>query len=222
MTPTAGIARRLLPGGEWWPRFARIAKKVNADFADRDDLLGESLVCVERFWGRYDPVRGNEWAYTRQLIRAAASKRRMSKGGIPSPRYCNFTALSDECKQAWESLSTVPLTALATVSTGPEPGSDRGVRLFDAIPAPTHYDDRRQAAAVRSVLLAVAERSEPHRAAWIETTIALFDRADTDLAAERGVSRQAVGRARDRAVAYLREALTPAERFTLSLARSPE
>ena len=219
MTPVSEIARRLLPGGEWHGKFRAVAAKTCALSADaRAELLSETFEVLVKFWHKYDPARGSEWGYCRQLIRSAASKRRSFKGAIPSPRYCNQKSLAPHLLQAWKDLRTAPLDHPAA------PGSSRTIGdLIEAPPA--QADETRLHAALQHTIAAVADRSdEPRRRrlAVLSDALSLGAEADNELAERYGVARQRVNTMRHEGAAYLIKTLTPAERFALSLTRSPD
>lgn len=216
MTPVAVIAARLMPGGEWHRRFRAIAVKTCAWSADaRDELLSDTFEVLVKSWHRYDPTKGSEWAYTRQLIRSAASKRRSYKGAIASPRYCNQKNLAPHLLQGWKDLRTAPLDHPAA------PGSRR--TIADYIPAPAPCPDEAVIlTTVQAVLTAVADRARDHRRAWVLAARDGLTRTDIEIAAARGTSRQVINNNRADAIPYLRSRLTPAERFALSMTRSPD
>ena len=95
------IAARILPGGEWHHRAAAILRQAGATTDEEMDcMLSEARIFVARGWRKWDPSRGvAEWTYARHYVRAAASKRKTSKGGIQSPYWCNQQKLSPECKE---------------------------------------------------------------------------------------------------------------------------
>jgi DNA-directed RNA polymerase specialized sigma subunit len=211
------IAARILPGGPWNYRATQLLRGAGIRDTELDEMLADSAIRIAGSWHRFDPSRGlAEWTFARHFVRAERSKRKRSKGGIVGPQHNNIAKLWPESKAAWQGLSAVSLEARLRERAG----STRTVA--EIIPAPVPYDEAKAAAAVREVLATVADRSDPARRRWVLTAAAVLDKTLTEIADERGCARQGIGNARDRGIAYLREALTPAERFTLSLARSPE
>ncbi len=209
------VAARILPGGEWHRLARQILRGAGAVTEEEfDDCLQSAVLGVARGWRNFNPALSTEIRYARWLIKGAASKRRVSKGGIIGPTWA-YQTQSPGMRRHWRSVQAQPLDAVI-------PGTD-GLTSGESIPAPVAKPDEVAAGLVlRRVLTAVADRSAPSPRANIQTALASLDYLDRELAEQRGCARQGIGNARTRAIVYLREALTPAERFALSLARSPE
>ena len=209
------IAARILPGGEWHRLARQILRGAGAVTEEEfEDCLQSAVLGVARGWRNFNPALSTEIRYARWLIKGAASKRRVSKGGIIGPTWA-YQTQSPGMRRHWRSVHAQPIDAII-------PGTD-GLTSGDSVPAPpTEPDEVAVGAVLRRVLVAVADRSAPGSRTNIETTIAALDCFDRELADRRGCARQAIGNARTRAITHLRTTLTPAERFTLSMTWSPE
>ena len=219
------IAARILPGGPWHGYAINILRQSGVDTDEEMAcMLSEARIFVARGWRKWDPSRGlAEWTYARHYVRAAASKRKTSKGGIQSPHWCNQQKLSPKCKAAWAQISSVPLQSHARIGAN----DHSRMTVADVIPAPPRQtDEARVAAALQATISAVAERAPTpnmrRRLSILAEAVLINEGCDREIAERIGLARQRVNLMRNEGAAYLVANITPAERFTLSLARSPE
>ena len=228
MTPSPeawAVAARLLPGGEWHDRAAAILRKAGATTDEElACMLSEARIFVARGWHKFDPSRNlAEWTYARHYVRAAASKRKSSKGGIQSPHWCNQKKLSAKCKTAWASIVSVPLQSHARIG-----GAEHSRQtVADVIPAPPReVDEAIVADALQHTIAAVAERAPTpnlrRRLSLLAEAVVIGEGCDREIAERTGIARQRVNLLRNEGAAYLVKNLTSAERFTLSMTWSPE
>lgn len=227
MTPTPeawAVAARILPGGRWHAGAVKILQGAGAATKeDLDCMLSEARIFVARGWHHYDPNRGiGEWTFARHYVRAAASKRKPVKGGIHGPHWCNLYKLDPDVRAAWEALATVPLQSHARI------GKDATARdtVADTVAAPPPIHDPTVTSAALQLLIArVAERSPPvkrRRLAILAEAIAIGEGCDREIAGRLNLAQQNINKMRNEGAAYLVKSLTPAERFALSMTRSPD
>ena len=228
MTPSPSdwaIAARILPGGMWHGYATEILRQAGVDTDEEMAcMLSEARIFVARGWRKWDPSRGvKEWTFARHYVRAAASKRKTSKGGIQSPHWCNQQKLSPKCKAAWAQISSVPLQSHARIGAN----DHSRMTVADVIPTPPREPDEAQvAAALQATIAAVAERAPTpnmrRRLSILAEAVLINEGCDREIAERIGLAHQRVNLLRNEGAAYLVANITPAERFTLSLARSPE